>query len=92
MCRRGDGRFEGLEVKRSKIYNGSLVGDAGSEKAVCVGLDMSWTWELGKREGGEGGSLMIYDEGLKKPGIVVGETTVEVPKKVPLGVLGGEME
>ena len=61
MGRWGEGRFEGLKVKRGKINNVSYVRDTCPEKTVGIGLDLIGRGELWKREGGERGSLVIYD-------------------------------
>ena len=62
------------------------------EEAICVPFDCSGTRKLGVGEGGEGGSLVMGNEGLKKASVVVGKATVEVAKKVPLSMVIWKMK
>ena len=68
-----------------------FTGDNYGGRGIIIVNSSRWR-KLGVGKGGEGGGLIISDEGLKEACVVVGDTTIEVAKEIALSMVGWKME
>ena len=71
MGGRGEGCFEGLEIKGGEVNDVIQGVNASTEKTVCVRLKIKGTRKLRVGKGMAGGGLVEGDKGLKEASVVV---------------------